>query len=137
MKLKFSSRRGSETARLTRERKTLAAMLRIYCRGRHGGRVGLCEECAQLHAYAMCRLDRCPFGAEKPACADCPIHCYKADRREEIRAVMRYAGPRMLWRHPLLAIRHLLDGRRPAPSSPRKTPSATAPAAGTDHRSHA
>jgi hypothetical protein len=27
----------------------------------------------------------------------------------------------MLWRHPVLAIRHLLDGRRPAPDLPPKT----------------
>jgi hypothetical protein len=31
---------------------------------------------------------------------------------DKIRTVMRYAGPRMLLRHPILAIGHLLDGRR-------------------------
>jgi hypothetical protein len=113
------TRQEREAARLFRERKTLTVMLHIYCRGLHGGREGLCEDCAQLHAYAMCRLDRCPYGGQKPACTDCPIHCYKADRREEIRAVMRYSGPRMLWRHPLLAIWHILDSRRPVPSAPR------------------
>jgi hypothetical protein len=35
-----------------------------------------------------------------------------------MRTVMRYAGPRMLWRHPLLAVAHLIDGRRPAPPRP-------------------
>jgi hypothetical protein len=116
MKLRWFSSSGAEAARLARERKTLTAMVRIYCRGHHGQRRALCDDCAALHAYAMCRLDRCPFGAEKPTCADCPIHCYKTDRREAIRAVMRYAGPRMLWRHPLLAVRHVLDARRPIPS---------------------
>jgi hypothetical protein len=29
---------------------------------------------------------------------------------------MRYAGPRMLWEHPLLSLRHWLDGFRPVPS---------------------
>ena len=43
-----------------------------------------------------------------------------ADRRRQIRDVMRYAGPRMLWRHPLSAIRHLWDGRRTAAAPPRK-----------------
>ena len=109
-------------ARLARERKTVTAMQRIYCRGEHGSSPDLCADCAQLHAYAMCRLDRCPFGADKPTCATCPIHCYKVDRREQIRNVMRYAGPRMLWRHPLLAIRHLLDARRESPALPRKRP---------------
>jgi hypothetical protein len=30
--------------------------------------------------------------------------------REKIKEVMRYAGPRLIYRHPILAIRHLLDG---------------------------
>jgi hypothetical protein len=51
----------------------------------------------------------------KPTCAQCPIHCYKPAMREQIRDVMRYAGPRMLRRHPILAIRHLLDGWKTKP----------------------
>jgi hypothetical protein len=31
---------------------------------------------------------------------------------------MRYAGPRMLLRHPVLALRHVADGKRPAPPKP-------------------
>ena len=116
----FRSHREREAASLTRERKTVTSMLHIYCRAHHGGGRDLCAACADLHAYAMCRLDRCPFGADKPTCAACPIHCYAADRRRQIRDVMRYAGPRMLWRHPLAAIRHLRDGRRTAAAPPRK-----------------
>jgi hypothetical protein len=117
-----------QSRRVVRERKTVTAMVRIYCRGQHGRRAELCDACTQLHAYAMCRLDRCPFGAEKPSCANCPVHCYKADRREEIRAVMRYAGPRMLWRHPFLAVMHLLDGRRMVKDlASRRTPNTSPP----------
>jgi hypothetical protein len=108
--------------RIAREKKTVAAMLRIFCRLRHGRRGELCAECEELHRYAMSRLDRCPFGEDKPTCATCPIHCYKPQSRERIREVMRFAGPRMLWRHPLLAIRHVLDGRAAALAEPpRKT----------------
>jgi hypothetical protein len=32
--------------------------------------------------------------------------------REQIRVVMRYAGPRMLRNHPVLDLQHLIDGRR-------------------------
>jgi hypothetical protein len=35
--------------------------------------------------------------------------------REKIRAVMKYAGPRMMVRHPLLAVGHLVDGVRYKP----------------------
>jgi hypothetical protein len=31
---------------------------------------------------------------------------------------MRFAGPRMMYRHPWLSMRHLLDTRRPAPELP-------------------
>lgn len=78
----------------------------------------------------MSRLDRCPFGEEKPTCAACPIHCYKADRRQRIRKVMRYAGPRMLWHHPWSALLHLWDARRAAAQPGRKK--TTAPVSAKD-----
>lgn len=106
--------------RLQREWRTIRAMVRIYCRRHHGGRGELCAECAELFDYARQRLERCPFGEDKPTCARCPIHCYKPSQRKRARAVMRFAGPRMLWRHPILAIRHLLDGRRRPPPRPMR-----------------
>lgn len=110
------SRRGlAGHPHLQREVKTIRAMVRIYCRDRHGRRESLCEECSRLAAYAEKRLDKCPFGEDKPVCNRCTVHCYSPKMREQVRVVMRYAGPRMLWRHPLLAIGHLLDGRRPTP----------------------
>jgi hypothetical protein len=100
--------------RIDREKRTVAAMVRIYCRGHHWAPEMPCADCRELLDYATCRLDRCPFGEEKSTCADCPIHCYKPAMRERVREIMRYAGPRMLLRHPVLAIRHLIDGRRSA-----------------------
>jgi hypothetical protein len=44
--------------------------------------------------------------------------------------MMRYAGPRMMWRHPLLALSHVLDGKRPAPPKPRATARNAAPPTG-------
>lgn len=111
---KFASRR------LRRECRTIQAMIAIYCRDQHGGGGGLCPGCSELLEYATVRLERCPFGEEKPTCVNCPVHCYQPERREQVRAVMRHAGPRMLLRHPLLAIFHLIDGRRPAPPVPKK-----------------
>lgn len=92
--------------RIAREKRTIEAMITIYCRAHHGAAGTLCVECRELLDYACCRLDRCPHGEEKPACADCPIHCYKPAMKDRVKAVMRYAGPRMLYRHPLLALRH-------------------------------
>ena len=101
-------------------------MIAIYCRRHHrAGR--LCVDCAALDAYARQRLERCVYGAAKPTCAQCPIHCYRRDMREAVSQVMRWAGPRMFVRHPLLAIFHLLDGRRvvPARSGRRPSPSSS------------
>ncbi len=95
--------------RLERERHTIEVMIGIYCRGHHRPQDVLCAECQQLFAYAMQRIDKCPFKEDKPTCAKCPIHCYKSAMREQVRQVMRYAGPRMLVYHPLLAVMHYAD----------------------------
>ena len=104
--------------RLARELKTIRAMLRIYCRDHHGGSA-LCVECEQLAAYAEKRLAGCPYGEDKPTCANCQIHCYGPAQREQVRVMMRYAGPRMMLRHPYLALLHIADGKRAAPPKPR------------------
>lgn len=107
------------TPRLRRERRTIEAMLHIWCeahplhvRARYGT---LCAGCDALLEYASYRLAKCPYGEEKPTCKKCPIHCYTRDRREQMHEVMRFAGPRMLLRHPILAFRHLRDEKRTAP----------------------
>jgi len=111
---------GARPPRLARELMTIQAMVRIFCRNHHGtgANGGLCAECAALLHYAARRLDRCVFGDDKPTCANCAVHCYSESMRERVREVMRYAGPRMVWRHPILAAAHLRDGRRPAPDLP-------------------
>ena len=106
-------------SRLTREAETLKAMLRLYCRGQHGIYAQLCAECRELQEYALERLEKCPFGQGKTTCARCPIHCYRAEMRERVRAVMRYAGPRMPLAHPLMALRHALDSLRKIPIQPK------------------
>ena len=87
-------------------------MIELYCHANHSTAGELCQECTKLHDYAIARLNRCPFGADKTTCAKCPIHCYKPDMKAQIKKVMRYSGPRMLRRHPLLAIMHQFDSLR-------------------------
>lgn len=110
---------GAETGgrpRIRREKRTIAVMLQIFCRDHHGNTDGLCSECEGLQRYAYQRLDNCPFEEAKPACNHCEVHCYSRTMRERVRDVMRYAGPRMLLRHPILSVKHLLDERRPVPT---------------------
>lgn len=106
--------------RIAREQRTVTAMIHLYCHDQHHTPDGLCAECSALQDYAMHRLERCPFQEGKTTCAKCAVHCYKPERREQIRIVMRYAGPRMLWKHPILAVQHLRDGRRSEPAVPLK-----------------
>lgn len=109
-----------DAPRLARELETIRAMLRIACRDRHGTAEGLCAGCAELADYAAKRLAHCPYGEDKPTCVNCRIHCYGKRQREQVRDTMRYAGPRMLLRHPFLAVMHIVDGRRPAPPRPNE-----------------
>jgi len=97
--------------RLEREIRTVGIMIGMYCRDRHG-RKDPCGNCRELAAYAEQRVLKCPFGEKKPACGSCRIHCYKPRMKAQIKEVMRYAGPRMIYRHPILAVRHLAAGRK-------------------------
>ncbi|MCF7974229.1 MAG: nitrous oxide-stimulated promoter family protein [Phycisphaerae bacterium] len=97
--------------RIEREQRTVEAMIRLTCRDKHGEK-DLCADCDALLSYALGRLQACPFQETKPTCAKCPIHCYKRDMRDRVTAVMRYAGPRMIRRHPWMALRHVWDNLR-------------------------
>jgi len=110
-----------DSPRLHRESSTVAAMIRIYCRAHdHERSEGpTCPTCQTLSDYALERLRRCPFGEGKTTCVQCPVHCYQPARREQVRQVMRFAGPRMLARHPILTIFHWLDSRRHEPLEAR------------------
>lgn len=89
-----------------KEKKTISLMIHLYCRKNHQSDKQLCSECLQLEEYAHNRLEKCPFKEEKPACKNCPIHCYGKVQREKIKAVMRFSGPRMFLYHPVETIRH-------------------------------
>lgn len=94
-----------------REKETVSLMIAIYCRKKHGCKE-LCPECAALDAYARQRSDKCPFMETKTFCSNCKVHCYQKDMREKIREVMRLAGPRMIFHHPVMAIRHGIESKK-------------------------
>lgn len=94
--------------RIEREKRVVSRMIELYCHKKLG-MTEVSPEYSQLMEYAHRRLDGCKFGAEKPACKRCPIHCYKPEMRQKIREIMRWAGPRMIIYDPVAAIRHLLN----------------------------
>ena len=100
--------------RLSREYLTMSAMVDMYCKDHHSTDGECCSDCIEFLDYAKVRLEKCPYGEEKPTCANCPVHCYKPHYRAKAKQIMRYSGPRMLLRHPLMTIAHYWDGLRRA-----------------------
>lgn len=101
------------SGRLAREYLTMHHMVELWCHDHHTAMVSHpCPDCAAFLEYANRRLQKCPYGQDKPTCSNCPVHCYKQAPREFAKDVMRYSGPRMMARHPWLALLHVLDGRR-------------------------
>jgi len=111
---------------VARDLQTLADMIEIWCEGHHADlercplqseaarlgiyrrRVRLCEECAGHLGYAEKRRALCPKDP-KPFCAHCEIRCYRREEASWQRQVMRYSGPRSMWRgHFLDGLRHML-----------------------------
>ena len=105
-----------------REKEMVSDMILLYCQKQHKSirkvtglkKTDLCQECAELEAYARMRSDKCPFMETKTFCSNCKVHCYKPDMRQRIRTVMRFSGPRMLFVHPVAAIRHVIESRKEA-----------------------
>ena len=95
-----------------REKAMVSEMIALYCKKRHHTHGMLCPDSAALRDYACQRSDRSPFMETKTFCSNCRVHCYKPEMREKIRAVMRFSGPRMIFHHPILAIRHVIETKK-------------------------
>ncbi|ETT01065.1 YbgA-like uncharacterized protein [Providencia alcalifaciens] len=105
--------------RISREIVTIEKMIKIYEKA-HPAPEDNPEHYQILFSYAVKRLNKCRYGEEKPACKQCPIHCYQPKQREQMKIIMRWAGPKMLYHHPILAIRHLIDDKKPVPELPSR-----------------
>jgi len=104
-----------------KEHNLFLRMLRVYCGHHHGTQQDeLCPDCTALAAYAEQRLMRCPYGGKKPTCRNCPIHCYRPAEREQVKAVMRFAGPRLVKSGDFGALMHLVHGLKKPPDRPCK-----------------
>jgi predicted amidophosphoribosyltransferase len=101
--------------RITREKKTINKMVHVYCKSKHGSENNeLCEDCTEFLEYARKRLDNCPFQEEKSTCGKCLVHCYQPVMKEKAKTIMRYSGPRLIYKSPILALHHVFDGRKKA-----------------------
>lgn len=106
---------------MKREEETISIMIHMYCKSEHDQEF-LCEECRKLKEYTHFRISKCPFQEKKPACQNCIIHCYKPGMKEYVKEVMKKSGPKMIFKHPYLAVLHIIDTLKKAPKFPeRKT----------------
>ncbi|WEG72495.1 nitrous oxide-stimulated promoter family protein [Vagococcus intermedius] len=64
----------------------------------------------RMLSYAKKRLEYCRFGESKTTCQRCPIHCYQENYREQMKKIMRFSGPKMILKHPILTVKHGLRG---------------------------
>ena len=88
------------------EKKVVNKMITLFCNSKHKTNDELCDSCSELNDYAFARLERCPFGEGKPTCGSCSIHCYKPEKKDQIKKVMQFSGPRMLLVSPIYTILH-------------------------------
>ena len=91
-----------------KEKRTVEVMIKMYCKAHHKSK-GLCDSCTDLLSYSLDKYYKCPFGDEKPVCFECHIHCYQPLQREKIKQVMRFAGPGMIFSHPIMAIEYFIS----------------------------
>ncbi len=95
-----------------REMQITYHMIALYCRKKHGTKKELCGDCRELEAYARSKTESCPFMETKTFCSQCKVHCYRADMRERIREVMRFSGMRLIFKHPVMVTRHLIETQK-------------------------
>ncbi|MCK5567224.1 MAG: nitrous oxide-stimulated promoter family protein, partial [Actinomycetia bacterium] len=91
-------------------------MITLYCSKHHPGSIP-CDECKELIHYSGMKLHQCRFGGSKPACSACSVHCYRPLMRGKIREVMKYSGPRLMYHHPVISIKYMINKMR-RPSTP-------------------
>lgn len=100
--------------RRDRDLRTLVRFVTVYCQHHHQGStkpraqltlfhagarngtdVALCASCVKLLAHAIVKRANCPLDP-KPACKNCPNHCYHPKYRKKIQEVMRFSGRKIL-----------------------------------------
>ncbi len=94
-------------SKIEKEKATVTFMIRYYCKHKHNTKA-LCDNCKELNLYAQQRLTKCRYGEQKKACRNCSTHCYNPNMRQQIKEVMRYVGPRMIFYAPFLSLKHWL-----------------------------
>lgn len=97
-----------------KEKETVRKMFGLYCQKNHDTPAGkkLCPKCTALLATVMLKMNRCPYGITKPICEKCKIPCFGKKQTKDFLDIMQGSRTKMLLRHPIMAMRHRLNGMR-------------------------
>lgn len=88
----LTNRAGRQRTDIAKDAQTLTAFVHVFCEQKHEtAPKALCSSCHELLAYALQRLEKCPYDP-KPKCKDCLTHCYKPDYRTRIQEIMKFSG---------------------------------------------
>lgn len=102
-----------DSGKIAKEKVVVEKMIVLYCNKKHRTHDGnLCDDCQELLSYSLQKLDYCQYGDEKPTCRKCATHCYSPSKRKQIKAVMRFSGPRLVLQAPFEWIQHKIHDRR-------------------------
>ncbi len=88
------------------EKEVIEIMTKLYCKKQHGSKE-LCTDCSNLLEYACFRIDKCRYKETKTFCSFCKTPCYKPNMKEQIKTVMKYSGPRLIFKKPILVFNHV------------------------------
>lgn len=95
-----------------REKKMISQMIALYCHRNHHTRGAPLSRVRGAERLRPRPLRALPVHGDEDLLRQLPRARYKPDMREKIRAVMRFSGPRMIFYHPVAAIRHVVETKR-------------------------
>ncbi len=94
--------------RLNTEKKVFKKMVLIYCKNKHQKNTP-CSECREIIEYGIEKIDNCFYAEKKPFCSKCSIHCYNKNMQKKVKDIMRFSGPRIIFYHPFISLKHLFS----------------------------
>lgn len=63
----------------------------------------------ELIMKAFRHAERCPHSFYKTFCHQCPTTCYKSEDLEHIEPIMKYAGRKIMIKHPLIGTKFVIN----------------------------
>ena len=94
-----------------KEKENIRKTFGVYCRNNHNTEGDkLCAKCTALLTTVFTKIGRCPYGIGKPICEKCETPCFGENATKEFRNTMSSSQRKMLMSHPMMTIKHKLQG---------------------------